>query len=275
MAVTLVEKIRFTLRDRPHRSRLTNSGGISAVATTMTVPASDITSFQRGQFLEFDDDTDEVVEVTSLDESTATLTIRRGIESSTAATHAENASILIDPRFPYLQIADAAQDIVEGELWPHVYETGETTLAYEADGNYAPSVTDIEDVTLVYQISGGETYPIDEWEWTSPEQVGAPFTNGRLIVPYTNDSSTLYVAYRARITLATATDRQLRLIALGTAANLLMLEEGLAAAPDPSTHRGDLAEGSRARIGSLLWERFVNQRNTERISLLEDELILG
>lgn len=277
MPYTLVEKVRGMVRDRPLRSRVTNSGGINAAAISMTVPAAHIGNFQVGQRVEWDDDTDETAEVTDVTPDTNTVTFGaygRGIESSTAAIHAENSIVLINPRFRYVEIADAAQDIVEGELWPHVYKYGETTLSYEADGHYAPSATDIEEITLAYQLDGGRRY--DLWhEWVGPEEAGTGYTNGMVRIPAPYNSSTIYVAYKARISLATATDRQLRLIATGTAAQLLLMEEAVALAPDRPASVGRIQEGSRLRAGQILWDRFINQRNTERVNLLEDELVTG
>lgn len=259
--------------DRPQRSRIIDAGGISDSDTTISLPAGQVRAIapSPGAMVEFDDGSDERVEIIGTDPDADTIEVLRAREGTTAAAHVENAGLLFGARFSYTRIADAIADITEGELWPWVWLAKETTLSYEADGHYNPSVPDIEKVVSIWQTVAGERYDLQH-QYRTPEV--AENTNGLIYLPEHVDTSTIYVAYRARITLANAPERILRLITIGAVAELMEQEETTLVAPDPGKVMGGVQEGARVRSGRLLWERFTTRRAIEKVTLEQAESVL-
>lgn len=256
--------------DNPDRSRATNDPG--AGGTVLTLPVGHVGKFPvPGVTIEWQDNGERAL-VESTNDTANQITVARGIDGTMATTHAANMTFFIEPRLWYAQISDTAMDVLEGDMWPHVWVPMETSVAtIESDGTYSPTPTDIEDVIYVYQLIDGERYRIPH-DWLSPElSDNTNFPRGMLSVPSTYDQSTLYIAYRAKPVLQTMPERLVRLNALGTAAQLLMQEEGLHVSAAVSAADRRIQEGAKGRAGALLWERFVARRNEERLSLLEDE----
>lgn len=260
------------VEDSPDRSRATNDPGVSG--TTLNLPTGHVDKFPLpGGTIEWQDNGERaLIEAVNPLASPATLTVARGIDGTTATTHAVNMTFFIEPRLSYAQISDQAMDVLEGDMWPYVWVPKETSIAtIEPDGTYSPTPTDIEYVSYVYQLVDGERGRLRH-DWLSPELADdTNFPRGMLTVPWTYDNSTLFIAYRAKPVLQTMPEKLVRLCAFGTAANLLMLEEALHVSPAASATDRRIQEGAKARAGAVLWERFMARRNLERISLLEDE----
>jgi hypothetical protein len=273
---TLVSKVRWQIGDRPLRSRTVNalnSTDAAGFERVVTLPSGHASRFSVGMRVEFDDDSEEATEVTAVDTSAGTVTLMRGQEMTAISAHAAATALLIAPRFSYVQVADALTDIVEGELWPDIWIPSEFTMPYEADGVYAPAVTGLEDVRWIYQaVAGDEPYIIEDFTFISAEQADAGYPNGMLLVPDYYDSSQLYIYGRLRPTTTNLTDRLLRLSAIGVSAQLSDLGEVQLVGPDASAAERRIQEGSRARAGANLWDRFERRRWREHVNLSEDEL---
>lgn len=267
---TLIEKVRWMVGDNADRSRAANDPGTGGV--TLTLPTGHTDKFPvPGVSIEWQDNGERAL-VEAVNPAAGTITIARGIDGTTATAHVANTTFFIEPRLSYAQISDTAMDVVEGDMWPHVWVPKETSFAtIEADGTYSPVADDIEDVIYVYQLIDGERHRLGH-DWLSPELAdNTNFPRGMLSIPGTWDTSTLFVSYRAKPVLQTMPEKLVRLCALGTAAQLLMQEEGFHVAAAVSAADRRIQEGAKGRAGALLWERFVARRNEERISLFEDE----
>lgn len=102
-ASTLIQRTRRLLRDWPEGDATTAS--IAAGGTTLTVADTTIGYF-KNEILELDQ---EAMAVTSIASGT-TLTVRRGMRGTTAASHASGATVLINPSFSSVEIFDALND---------------------------------------------------------------------------------------------------------------------------------------------------------------------
>lgn len=111
-AATLTQRIRRYVRDWPAYDNLTAS--LSSGATTVTV--ADSTLYGVGKIIEVDQEA-MYVNATPL---ATTLTVVRGWWGSTAASHASGASVLVDPRFTFVDILDAINEAL-GAVFPLVY----------------------------------------------------------------------------------------------------------------------------------------------------------
>src|SRR5688572_3812758 len=107
MAAT-VTAIRRLLKDEPVKIQL--DGAIADTTTeTVTVNSGETAKIQADVRLEHDDggatsaEQRRVLSVSSV----TVFTAERGYNGSTAATHADNSYLLIAPRFPYDEVAQA------------------------------------------------------------------------------------------------------------------------------------------------------------------------
>jgi len=248
-----------------------NSDAVGA-ERTVQLPTGHAARFTVGMSVEADDDSEEHMKVASVDVSLDTVNLIRGQELTAVSTHAVNTELLIAPRLSYVQIGDALSDIVEGELWPEIWVPTEFTLPYENDGVYSPPTSGLEHVQFIYQaVSGDEPEILNLFTYISPEQADAGFPNGMLIVHEHFDTSTLFVAGRIRPSTANLTDRLLRLASQGVMAQLSDTGEVQLVGPDASAAERSIQEGSRARAGANLWDRFERRRWREHVQLAEDE----
>jgi hypothetical protein len=113
---TTVQAIRKLLGDSPDETTLT--AAISSTSAT-TVTVTDINKFAVGQTWEFDDGATgaEAVLITAVTPSTSTITMKRGHKNTTAATHANGAVILNEPRFLYDTVAQAVNYVLDTDLY--------------------------------------------------------------------------------------------------------------------------------------------------------------
>lgn len=272
--LVMVRAVRDRLRDRPERSVLTAE--LSATATTATIPEGDVARLfgRTGVTVEFDDAAGESAIVTGADGETSTLTLLRGQHGSTAAPHAQGTALLVEPRFSWREIASALGEAVDLHLWPHVWRHGEFVLTVQpGTGYYSPPVPDIEEVTYAYQISGGRMLGVPV-TFLGPGQADeANFPYGAILVPWVADSSSVYVAYRARPRLRSLSSELERLAIVFALSQLAMQEESSLLAPGSSVVDRQLQAGSRLRQGVVMREVFERSRAEIRASLLvaEDE----
>lgn len=137
-ASTLIARTRRLLQDYPEEDVL--SASVASTATSLTV--ADGTLYTSGWLLEIDQ---EVLYCNGTPaEGSTTVNVRRGLRSSTAASHASSATVLIQPRFFSIQILDALNEAMDA-CFPLLYRP------------VSSEYTGIEDTTYEYtlpQMSG-------------------------------------------------------------------------------------------------------------------------
>lgn len=270
---TLVRRLRQQLGDRPDRSRIETTA-LTAVAgpSDMLVPAGHTAKFRPGTPIEWDDDTGERGQVNSVTTDTNIVSVLRARDGTAAAAHAVGTDVLIDPRISFPQASEILDEIIDAELWPWVWVFAESTLPYQATNTYySPTPADIQEVTSAYQLVSGYDEPVS-FRWLGPELVDATnFPRGAIVIPETQDSSTIYFAYRAIPTLATLTTRLERIALVGASAEYLQLEEGEHVGGSPSVIERQVGDGASLRAGIARWDRFLQLRQLEQIRLLDEE----
>ena len=98
----------------------------------------------------------ELILVTNANTSTRTLTVARGFKGTTAASHADDATITLNPTFPRKSVFDAVADNIV-RLYPSLYNV--TTTSVTSGSTYAevPAST-VEVLTSYIQDSTGDKY---------------------------------------------------------------------------------------------------------------------
>ena len=158
-----------TLVDRIYRDFLNKPDDLSAFSrldgamsdttgTTLTYESGLFSSEEEnllgnGALVEVDQ---ELMLVTAANTSTRTLTVSRGYAGTTAATHADNTNVFINPTFPRKSVFDAVADNIV-RLYPSLYNV--TTTNVTANSTYAevPAST-VEVLTSYVQNASGEQY---------------------------------------------------------------------------------------------------------------------
>jgi hypothetical protein len=157
---TLVDRIYRDFLNKPDDlaafSRL--DGAITDSATTLTYEAGLFSAEEEnllgnGALVEVDQ---EIMLVTAANTSTRTLTIARGHTGTTAAAHADEATITINPTFPRKSVFDAVSDNIV-RLYPTLYNV--TTLTTTANSTYQEVAESTVEVLSSYvQNASGEQY---------------------------------------------------------------------------------------------------------------------
>ena len=158
-----------TLVDRIYRDFLNKPDDLSAFSrldgamsdttgTTLTYESGLFSSEEEnllgnGALVEVDQ---ELMLVTAANTSTRTLTVSRGYAGTTAATHADQTNVFINPTFPRKSVFDAVADNIV-RLYPSLYNV--TTTNVTANSTYAevPAST-VEVLTSYVQNASGEQY---------------------------------------------------------------------------------------------------------------------
>lgn len=269
---SLIRQIRRRMGDRPERV-FVQDNPLTAGAALMTILAADVGKFPNSSiFLNFDDGTDELVITTApADTATNTIAIARGQDGTTGASHAQNAAALFRPRHSNAEIIDVVDYLIGDELWPQVWTPAETTLAFQSVNDYfSPTPTDIGEIAYAYQLSGGQVAELHA-EFIPPNLAdNTNFPRGAVLIRRTVDSSTIYLAYRAKPTLATLGDLE-KLGVLGCIADLTMREEAEHVGPAATAVDHRVSDGSKLRAGAVLWDRFNSSRMQKYISLQHEE----
>lgn len=247
--------------------------GIDATVDRFVVPAGHLNKFpQSGTLIEFDDGKGELAYTSGRDATSDELIVDRAVDGTEGVTHAAGTTVLIKPRWLSVDIMEAVNTIIDLELWPHVWIAGETTLDYQSANDYFPFTEGgIDEVAYVYQVVSGEQYQLGFRHIGSDLADDTNFPDGFLILPGPIDSSTIYVAYRSRPTLASLTPALTQLVVLGAMAQLQLTEESAGTAPDTTVVDRSLQAGSRLRAGALGLQRFQAARSSLMISLQQSE----
>lgn len=173
MAVTfanVVDRVKQQLlgytKDQASVSYLT--APITATDTTFTIDHETSTSLSRG-LIEIDD---ELLLIKSYGRTSGVVTVMagtsgRGVDGTTAATHAQNAIVTSDPRFPRQRIKEAINDTILG-LYPDLWVFGQTEFPYIAARYEYPVPTDVDDVYKVTVNTIGPSgvwFPAQSWRF--------------------------------------------------------------------------------------------------------------
>lgn len=136
------------------------AANISATATTLTV-LYDLDGLRKGSVFEIDSELFYVWEATA---GTKTLTVERGWNGSTPATHASGAIITTSPRFPRSQLLEALNDELKDLSSPvnGLYQVKYFDFDYNGSDDIInlPPVLNIIDLIGVHVRVTGDNY---EW----------------------------------------------------------------------------------------------------------------
>lgn len=152
-AATLVARTRRYVRDLPELDQLNAS--LASGSTSFTV--TDGTQYAADQYLEIDQETLLITAV-----ATNTLTVRRGVWGSTAASHASATTILASPRFYFMDYLDALNSALKasfanGFLYQDVVDETLTT----ASNTYEYTIPSVNGTPLRYVYDIGLKEPGD------------------------------------------------------------------------------------------------------------------
>ncbi len=158
-----------TLVDRIYRDFLNKPDDLSAFSrldgamsdttgTTLTYESGLFSSEEEnllgnGAIVEVDQ---ELMLVTAANTSTRTLTVSRGYAGTTAATHADETNIFINPTFPRKSVFDALADNIV-RLYPSLYNVTTTNVTSGSTYAEVPAST-VEVLTSYVQNASGEQY---------------------------------------------------------------------------------------------------------------------
>ena len=158
---TLVDRIYRDFLNKPDDlsafSRL--DGAISSTTSTSVVYETGLFSSEEenllgsGALIEIDQ---EIMLVTAANTSTRTLTVARGYQGTTAATHADEANIFVNPTFPRKSVFDAVADNIV-RLYPTLYNVTTTNVTSNSTYQEVPAST-VEVLTSYVQNASGEQY---------------------------------------------------------------------------------------------------------------------
>lgn len=141
---------------------------MTATDTTFQVDTDTVTNISRG-LVEIDD---ELLLVKDYDRSTGTVTVMagtngRGVEGTTAATHADNSIVTDDPMYPMKRIKEAINDTING-TYPDLFVIDDYEFAKIAARYEYPVPAEVEDVLKVTVNTIGPSavwFPLSSWRF--------------------------------------------------------------------------------------------------------------
>ena len=267
-----VTAIRRLLKDEPVKIQLDGSLG-DTTTETVTVNSGETAKIQAGVRLEHDDggttsaEQRRVLAVSSV----MVFTAERGYMNSTAATHADNSYLLIAPRFPYDEVAQAVNVTLDTTLYAKgVYDIVERTITSSAttDVYNAPNAA-TEELLGVYQFPSSSDEPI----WLSnfdryPRNVAtAHYASGKSFAIRENygvaGTEIYYVNSKEKLTVTTLSASQERIVQFLAAAYLLDWET-------PKKLAGPTNQGDRTvRTGDYLQTANWFRQQAEELIMVE------
>lgn len=139
-ALTILQRARRDLTSTAREDFDVMDAAVDASTTSFTFE-DDVASIQRGSILEVDQ---ELVLVRDKDHGGGADVIR-GVEGSTAATHADQAVVTVNPRYPYVRLFEMlVEEVVE--------------LSSPAKGLWKAATTPLADTSLTVDATTGGTY---------------------------------------------------------------------------------------------------------------------
>lgn len=250
------------IEERPAVDTINNSGVVSAGATSFDVSTADL--WRQGDQVEFEDG--EIATVTG--RALSTLTVIRGQRGTTATEHADGGRIIKNPVFPIVDVDQAIEDVITGDLWPKVWAWSKGTVTWVQGDSVYDLPADVLKVDVVYQLPSDESMwrPLPSGWWDVEQQIhGDVVTNQamlRLAKVFYSGQPVYYIG-RKRPTfagIADISDEVANLIPWGAARNVLAAR-GPALRSDPSQNvrTDDGAVARDYRIMALEFDRRVDQ----------------
>lgn len=136
------------------------NGSLTATGTTVTM-LYDLTGIREGAVLEIDS---ELMYVWAVETGSKTVTVERGFNGTTAATHASGTVTIVNPRFPRHQILEAINDDLYDLAAPAngLYRIRNLDLPWNGSDILVnlPAVGDIIDVIQVRIRYTSTDYPV-------------------------------------------------------------------------------------------------------------------
>ena len=132
---------------------LSDTTGTSVVYETGLFSSEEENLLGSGALIEIGQ---ELMLVTAANTSTRTLTVSRGYAGTTAATHADETNIFINPTFPRKSVYDAVSDNIS-RLYPTLYNVTTTNVTSNSTYQEVPAST-VEVLTSYVQNSTGDQY---------------------------------------------------------------------------------------------------------------------
>ena len=174
----------YTLR-QDRITYLTNSGGISNTATSITIGSQ--SNLAKG-VIEIDD---ELIWIDTFDKANNTLTVApgfgRGFQGTTAAPHAQYAQVTLAPTFPRVSIKKAINDTINS-YYPKLWSVSSTTFTFNASQITYALPDDAEQILFMsWQTTGSsqEWLPINRWRM-DPMANAATFNTNNTVNIYEN-----------------------------------------------------------------------------------------
>ena len=174
----------YTLR-QDRITYLTNSGGISNTATSITIGSQ--SNLAKG-VIEIDD---ELIWIDTFDKANNTLTVApgfgRGFQGTTAAPHAQYAQVTLAPTFPRISIKKAINDTINS-YYPRLWSVASTTFTFNASQVTYALPDDLEAILYMsWQTTGSsqEWLPINRWR-ADPMANTATFNTKNTVNIYEN-----------------------------------------------------------------------------------------
>jgi hypothetical protein len=153
----------YTLR-QDRLTYLANTNGITASGTSIEVGSAN--NLAKG-IIEIDD---ELIWIDSFNKATSTMNViqggfGRGYQGTDAATHAQNALVILSPTFPRQSIKRAINDTINS-FFPKLWGVGSTTFTFNASQTAYTLPAEAESVIFAsWQTTGSslEWLPINRW----------------------------------------------------------------------------------------------------------------
>jgi hypothetical protein len=226
-----VTAIRRLLKDEPVRVQL-GAAVVGSSDETVTLVAGDITKIQSGIRVEHDDATGEQRRVLSVDGDNDEFEAERGYLGSTAASHSNSTYMVVSPRFPYDEVSQAINMVLDAELLSAgIYDILERTITSSATTNsYNSPSANVEEVLAVYQKTSSMSEPVWLIDFERyPRNVDTSlYGTGKMVTIRENlgvpGTDTYYLSTKEKLTITTLTTRQERIVQLLACANLIEWE---------------------------------------------------
>jgi hypothetical protein len=170
----------YTLR-QDRLTYLANTNGITASGTSIEVGSSN--NLAKG-IIEIDD---ELIWIDSFNKATSTMNViqggfGRGYQGTDAATHAQNALVILSPTFPRQSIKRAINDTINS-FFPKLWGVGSTTFTFNASQTAYTLPAEAESVIYAsWQTTGSslEWLPINRWRMDPMANVTTFGTNNTI-----------------------------------------------------------------------------------------------
>lgn len=149
---------------------------MTATDTSFQVDTDTVTNISRG-LVEIDD---ELILVKNFDRSSGTVTVLggvngRGVEGTTAATHADNTFVTDDPMYPKARIKEAINDTIRA-TYPDLWVFDDYEFPWQAARYEYPLPADAEDVYKVTANTIGPSrvwFPNSSWRFNPQASTGS------------------------------------------------------------------------------------------------------